>query len=363
MTTNADEARTEVRSARTRRMVGGALATLVVLVLASCGTSGSDPEADTAHQVKVLSRNLYLGADLAPLFDATPSNLATVSRATYDQVVASDVEDRMAAVAGEIIDARPDVVALQEATLWRLQGPGAVDPVVLYDFVALLLADLGERDLPYELASSVDGFSGGLPVEGVGLVSMQDRDVILVRDGSDVTVGATARGTFDAKLMVTIAGAGIEVVRGWTSVDASVAGRAFRVVATHLEAFDDAVRDEQQSELLEMVDDTDVPTVLAGDFNSASEGSGSTTYRNVLASGFDDVWTVANGDREGPTCCRSADLRTGTLAERIDYVLFAGPFDVTSAEVVGADESSQTPAGLWSSDHAGVASVLTVPAS
>jgi endonuclease/exonuclease/phosphatase family metal-dependent hydrolase len=340
-----------------------ALALAAALLLASCGSSSDDAkEADTGHDVKVLSRNLYLGADLAPLFEATAADLVAVARATYDQVVASDVEQRMAAVAGEIIDARPDVVALQEATQWRQQPPGAAEPTVLYDFVELLLADLSERGMPYEVAGSVNGFSGGLPVDGIGLVTMQDRDVILVRKGSDVTVTDTTSGTFDAKLTLTIAGAGIEVVRGWTSVDATVGDRPFRFVATHLEAFDDKVRDAQQAELLAVVDEGEVPTVLAGDLNSRSEGAGSETYRNVLAAGFDDVWTAVNATRKGPTCCRSADLRSGDLDERIDYVLFAGAFDVAGAEVVGADATSRTSSGRWSSDHAGVAAVLSVPA-
>jgi endonuclease/exonuclease/phosphatase family metal-dependent hydrolase len=314
--------------------------------------------------VSVLSRNLYLGADLTPLFAATAADLPAVARATYDQVVASDVEHRMAAVAGEIAEAHPDLVALQEATLWRQQAPGAAEPEVLYDFVALLLADLNGQGTPYEVATTVDGFSGGLPVDGVGLVTMQDRDVILIRKGSDVTAGHTARGTYTAKLTVKIAGAAIEVLRGWTSLDAKVGGRPFRLVATHLEAFDDAVRDQQQAELLAVLHQPDqVPTLLAGDLNSAAKGPGSATYRNVLAAGFGDAWTAVNSDREGSTCCRSADLTTGALGQRIDYVLFSGAFRVRSAEVVGAQRASRTPTGRWSSDHAGVVSVLTVPAS
>jgi endonuclease/exonuclease/phosphatase family metal-dependent hydrolase len=355
-------------SVRARMTIDWALVAIAALVLASC-TSGGDGGGptrarDDSHQVVVMSRNLYLGADLTPLFAASSTELPQVAKATYDQVVASDVEHRMATVAAEIVDAQPDLVALQEATIWREQVPGAAAPAVRYDFVGLLLADLAARGMPYRVATSVDGFSGGLPVDGVGVVTMQDRDVILLRDGSRVAVRDTARGTYTAKLTVRIAGAAIEVVRGWTSVDATVGGRDFRLVATHLEAFDDPVRDQQQAELLAMIEAAGTePTMLAGDLNSASEGTGSTTYRNVLAAGFGDVWTAANPDRQGPTCCRSADLRSGTLAQRIDYVLFHGGFGVSSAEVVGAVPSSRTPAGRWSSDHAGVVSVLTVPAS
>lgn len=343
---------------RARRRIGGALAALALL-LSSCGS-----DAKKEPEVTVLSRNLYLGADLAPLFAATPTDLATVARATYDQVVASDVEARMAAVAGEIVAARPDLVALQEATIWRTQAAGATAPTDLYDFVALLLARLADKGAPYRVASSVDGFGGGLPVEGVGLVTMQDRDVILVREASDVTVGDPRSGTFDAKLTVSIAGAAIEVVRGWTSVSGTVEGRAFRLVGTHLEAFDDDVRDRQQAELVAELDADGkggVPTLLLGDLNSAADGADPATYQRTLDAGFEDAWTASGAKGRGFTCCRDADLRGGDLSERIDYVLFSGGFDARSAAVVGDAPTSRTPRERWSSDHAGIRAVLTVP--
>jgi endonuclease/exonuclease/phosphatase family metal-dependent hydrolase len=315
--------------------------------------------------VTVLSRNLYLGADLAPLFAATATDLATVARATYDQVVASDVEARMDAVAGEIVAARPDLVALQEATILRTQAAGATAPTDLYDFVALLLARLADKGTPYRVASSVDGFGGGLPVEGVGLVTMQDRDVILVREGSDVAVADPESGTFDAKLTVSIAGAAIEVVRGWTSVSGTVDGRTFRFVATHLEAFDDDVRDRQQAELVAELDggggQGSVPTLLLGDLNSAAGGGDPAAYQRTLDAGFRDAWTASGAKGRGFTCCRDADLRGGDHSERIDYVLFSGGFDARSAAVVGDAPTSRTARGRWSSDHAGIRAVLTVP--
>jgi endonuclease/exonuclease/phosphatase family metal-dependent hydrolase len=345
---------------RRRRRGPVALLLALAVVLAGCGSDGdgSPEDADTAASadVTVMSRNLYLGADLAPLFAATGDNLAATARATYDQLEASDVEARLEVLASEIEDAAPDLVALQEATLWRTQAEGAAAPTDRYDFVALLL---GHLDGAYEVAASADGFSGGLPVPGVGIVTMQDRDVILKRRDSDIEVASPQRGAFDAMLTVDIAGAAIDVVRGWASVEATLDGRSFRFLATHLEAFDDDVRDAQQKELLALVGEE--PTLLLGDLNSASEGAGNEAYEAALAAGFEDVWTAQDDERAGPTCCYDADLRGGSLDTRIDYVLYAGAFEVVRAEVVGASPSSRTSSGRWASDHAGVVATLRLP--
>lgn len=351
-----------------RRRLAPLLAALALLAgAAACSDDdGGDAAATTTTApagpaVTVMTRNLYLGADLLPLFEATAENLGTVARATYDQVVASAVEDRMAAVAAEIAATDPDLVALQEATLWKTQAPGASEPTVLYDFLQLLLDDLGAAGEGYTVAATADGFSGGLPIEGVGTVTMQDRDVILLRDGSDVQIESDDTGQFDARMTVSIAGAAIEVLRGWAAVDATVGGQPFRLVATHLEAFDNEVRDTQQQELLADALGGDGPTLLLGDLNSTPSGEGSGAYQAMLDAGFADVWPAVSGDDPGFTYGRTADLLSGEMRERIDFVFFRGALTPRAAEVVGTDEAvSRTAGGQWSSDHAGVVATLSL---
>ena len=336
---------------------------IVGLGLAACGRDsdgdGSITAADKSREVSVMTRNLYLGADLAPLFEADAPNLEAAVRSVYDQVMSSEVAARLDVIATEIVDTRPDLVALQEATLWRQQPTGAAEASDLYDFVTMLLDRIAARGETYEVAASANGFSGGLPVAGVGMVTMQDRDVILVRSDSPVAVSNPRIGTFDAKLTLDVAGIPIEVVRGWAAVDATAGGEPFRFVATHLEAFDDEVRDRQQEELLATLGDG--PTLLLGDLNSAAGGADPTTYDATLRAGFADVWTVSSPAIGGRTCCRSADLTSGELTERIDFVLSRGAFDVITAEVVGAEKISRTTEGRWASDHAGVFATLRVP--
>lgn len=333
---------------------------VVVAALAGCGDDdggGATSTTPTRPEITVMSRNLYLGADLVPLFEATPETLAATARATYDQVVSSEVADRLALVADEIAAEDPDLVALQEASLWSVQVDGEDDATVLYDFVSILGGLLADRGEPYTVAATADGFSGGLPVAGVGLVNLLDRDVILVRDASDVVVEAPRTGVFSEKLDVTVAGASIPVVRGWAAVDVSVDGAELSVVATHLEAFDDDVRDAQQAELASITAGFPAPTLVIGDLNSAAGGEDDSAYRAMLAEGFEDLWIV-NGQDPGRTCCRSADVRSGDLTERIDFILGRGDLTGLSASVTGS--TALTPGGRTASDHLGVVATLRV---
>lgn len=343
-----------------------ALVAVLALVLGSCSNrddtdGGEVTAADRSREVSVMTRNLYLGADLNPLFEAEADGLGAALQAVFDQVQASDIPARLDIIAKEIVDTRPDLVALQEATLWRVQAPGANESTELYDFVEILLGRLAARGATYEVAASADGFSGGMPVAGVGLVSMQDRDVILVRADSSVSTSAPKTGTFPTKLQLDIAGVPIEVVRGWASVEATAGGERMRFVATHLEAFDDGIRDRQQKELLAELDASDLPTMLLGDLNSSAGGDDSATYDATLAAGFADAWSTIRPEVTGRTCCRTSDLTRGELSERIDFVLYRGDFDVIAAEVVGAETISRTPTGKWASDHAGVQATVRIP--
>ncbi|MFI5041809.1 MAG: endonuclease/exonuclease/phosphatase family protein [Acidimicrobiales bacterium] len=311
-----------------------------------------------------MTRNMYFGADLSPLFDATASQLGEDSAAAYQQMQASAIPDRIEADAHEVAAAKPELVALQEAVVWSVIPPGQKTATVQYDFVSMLLADLAHLGVTYTVASSNDGFSGTLPVPGVGLVSLQDRDVILLRSGSSVSVSDPSSGSYQHVLTVNVAGVPITVKRGWTSVEATAAGRnsSFRVIATHLEAYSDPTRDAQANELLALVAASPDPTVVLGDVNSAAQGAGSQTYDLVRSAGLGDAWASAEPGNPGYTCCRDADVRGGSLTQRIDMVFYRGSFNISSASIVGASPGDRTPGGLWPSDHAGVVTTLVPPA-
>jgi hypothetical protein len=98
--------------------------------------------------VRVMTRNVYLGADLTPAIGAPdlPSFVAAVG-GVLRQVTATNFPVRARGLAAEIRAVKPDLVGLQEVALWRT-GPASIVPLlggpktattVRYDFLELLL--------------------------------------------------------------------------------------------------------------------------------------------------------------------------------------------------------------------------------
>src|SRR3954470_12238411 len=196
--------------------------------------------------VTVMTRNLYLGADLGPGMNATSlQGLVDGAGQILNQVDANNFPARAKGLAREILANKPDLVGLQEAALWRTE-PCDQSPIppkaktVRYDYIALLLAQLNKGknlyrvaavkpEFDFEVWANTDGneqTSGpGCPMgsEINGRLTM--RDAILVRKG--VKVSHPRTGTFKTLRQVKPAGAAVNITRGWSSVDASVHGHNF----------------------------------------------------------------------------------------------------------------------------------------
>ncbi len=159
----------------------------------------------------------------------------------------------------------------------------------------------------------------------------------------------------------------LNILRGWVSVDATIAGDTFRFVSTHLESGSRDVQVAQATELLRLLGGQDLPTILVGDFNSPADGSGTPTYGVLVGAGFMDVWRSANPHDAGLTCCHQADLSnpTRSFSKRLDLILVRdgithgrrSGFRCVQATLVGHKVSDRV-AGLWPSDHAGVVATL-----
>src|SRR6266566_1841791 len=83
----------------------------------------------------------------------------------------------------------------------------------------------------------------------------------------------------------------------------------------------------------------------------------------VRAAGFDDSWMAPERQAPGLTCCEQPDLlnRQQTFDQRIDFIFtrnVAGGTPPVGREVVGDRPGERTAAGLWPSDHAGVAATI-----
>src|SRR5687767_2413541 len=102
-------------------VVGAVAALLLPATAASAGESSS-------NEVTVMSRNLYLGADLTPALTATSTTqLALAASAILETVNQTDFPARAEPLAREIKAAGADIVGLQEVALYRTDNDGAPD--------------------------------------------------------------------------------------------------------------------------------------------------------------------------------------------------------------------------------------------
>jgi hypothetical protein len=330
----------------------------------------------------VLTRNLYLGADLNPLIQAaSPLEIPVIAAAIWGRIQATDFPARAGALADEIADEAPHLVGLQEAVLYQIQSPGDAAfggqtpaTTVVYDFVQLLLDSLESRGLRYDVVSQQTGtvvevpvFTGAQPIP-FDDVRFTDREVILAR--SDVQTMNPDGGVFAARIDVPIGGAGgppLSQRRGWASIDAIVFDHAFRFISTHLEVQAvEPVQTLQAAELIGVANESLLPVVMLGDFNSAADGTQTPAYAMIVGAGFEDVW---NRGEPGYTCCHDEDLLNTApdLDQRIDIVFLRG-FRSSSmgsiggrVRLVGDKARDRLSSGLWPSDHAGVVASLRLP--
>lgn len=357
-------------------VLGALMAGLLVASPAGAGHPGArPPAAKHGPTLEVLTQNLYLGSSLDPALEATTgAEFIAATAQIYGTAVASDPERRLGAVADTIASTRPDLVGLQEVSRWTAVplATGANPPS--FDFLALLLAELAERGLSYRVAGVADNADiGPVPLVAPAFgcrtvtsptsfdcaVALQDRDVILENTRTpELRLGAAVAGRYAAQQSVPIPDAGgatLDFGRGWVQVDGTLRGAPFRFLNTHLEVGEfAAVQQAQAQELLAGPGRTRRPLVLTGDFNSAADGSSTTTYADLIGAGLLDAWGIRRR-APGFTCCQAGDLanRRSTLRTRIDLVLTRGIRRVRWATVVGDRPIAKTPP-RWASDHAGV---------
>jgi endonuclease/exonuclease/phosphatase family metal-dependent hydrolase len=343
----------------------------LVLILGATLMIGGCIDDDVAAvggtaEVTVMTRNLYIGGDIFRLTTATPQQIPLVVAQLFGTVQVNDFEARAGALAAEIEAADPDLIGLQEVSLFRIQDPGdylagTTTPnaqVVYLDYLQVLLDSLTARGLDYTVAAQVENADVELPAAKSQTeffdVRLTDRDVILAR--SDVGTASPGAATFSTLAPLPVGGQVLDFPRGYTWVNAMVDGVGFLFLNTHLEVSAGGqltvVQAAQAYELTGGFGGVS-PLIMVGDFNT---GPGDSPYA-ILTSSFPDAWT--GGD--GFTCCQpEVLLQTGTFDERIDLILYRGVIDVVSTEVVGDEAADRTAGGLWPSDHAGVVATLRI---
>ena len=292
---------------------------LPLLTTTADAAPGSTPRAAGAQApaVKVMTRNLYLGADIMRPIAAISSvpkddpqcpensqcyqlrvlnafanaNDMTADIAGLDEnIPGTDFPARAELLAAEMVTEKPDVVGLQEVALWRTGtfespiSPTFLDPnadVVKLDFLQILLDELKEQGVPYKAVSvntlsdvegpAYEGRFGGQDFANQRDVRLTMRDVILVRKGgaaSYVKDSAKERVYETNMPPIVVAGNSIEFVRGFQWAQMTAGGEKFRFINTHLEAFSSDVAFAQAQQMVEKAGSYRGTTIITCDCNS-----------------------------------------------------------------------------------------------
>ena len=337
-----------------------------------------------ARGLTVMTRNLYLGADLFAVVEGDPRQLPLRVIQAWQHILMMNFPERAGSIADEIAATSPELIGLQEVPLYRIDPTGdaafgGTNPatVVALDYLTTLQSALAARGQCYNAVASnsltdveLPAIVSASPLRFID-IRYTDRDVILAR--CDVPTSDAQSGVYTAKVVFTVGPTSIPAPRGWTSTLATVGGVTFRFANTHLETDGTpAIHVAQANELLGVLAAESNPVVLVCDCNSAADGSQTATYGLLTGSGgFADAWSEAHPRDPGYTSSLPDGFFTDPLLRtRIDLVLARYGFNASPnagivggvhADVVGETSAERTASGLWPSDHAGVVATLNMP--
>jgi hypothetical protein len=178
------------------------------------------------HVANVMTRNLYLGADLTPAILApTLPQFVAANGQILREVTANNFPVRAKGLAQEILKAKPDLVGLQEVALWRT-APPSLTPVVTatptattvrYDYLQELLTELNrgpdryevvvvQNEFDLEAPGDENGIAGDGPNPAIADAEINGRltmrDVILARRGAGVETKNPQSANFATNLVV-----------------------------------------------------------------------------------------------------------------------------------------------------------------
>ncbi|MDQ2676445.1 MAG: endonuclease/exonuclease/phosphatase family protein [Actinomycetota bacterium] len=389
-------------------LLGAALLGLVMMLPAAADASHTKKGVN----VKLMTRNIFLGADLGPALAASNTNeFIEANGEILREVDQTDFPRRAGILADEILSKKPDLVGLQEVALWRTAPPNVTPALtntptattVEYDFLQLLLDELNDglydegsdeyeegayevvvvqEEFDFEAPADENNVDGDGPnafipnAEINGRLTM--RDVILRRVGSNVKTKNETGGNFENELVVRVANVvNVPVTRGWTQLDATAkkkikkgkhkgksVKKKFRFVNSHFEAFDDeterpSIRARQADELIQKAANDD-RSIILGDFNSDSPGvkpGDEQAYEVLQSGGLDQPYVT--GFRtlaDHPGSCCVPDLFTPSPSEfdhQVDHVMTNMPKQKAKRLKSGVTGLTQV-GGMYGSDHGGV---------
>ena len=364
--------------------------------------------------ITVMSRNLYLGADVGVALKKIP-NMPAAAQYMWDQVQKTDFSKRKKILADQIRAESPDVLGIQEATIWYCKAHFWSKKTEVFNFTEELIAELGGT---YVVASK-NGIQANNPGYSIGPIpfltkvndpktfqklfgqneadcGFQIGDALLVKRSLAQSVNQVGNSEYDAvyKVVPTL----MEIYRGYAWADITVQGTNVRFVTTHLESLWDPNKipksSDQARQLVKDLRNSKSPIVVIGDFNSDPRDprqlnspnpgeqptadtkkcpTGTTVcnaYKVMTDAGFQDsgpdatnpssfTWgmnaLLTGPDPERAKAARKMGNQYG-FTDRLDYIFVKNGIKVVSTKIIG-----QTPP--YGTDHAGVVTNLNVTAT
>jgi endonuclease/exonuclease/phosphatase family metal-dependent hydrolase len=106
-----------------------------------------------------------------------------------------------------------------------------------------------------------------------------------------------------------------------------------------------------------------LPAIVAGDFNTRENAD---AYAELLGAGFVDAFRAVNPDAPGPTSRQQVHAAQSTALRRIDFVFVVpgangAPRVLESRVVLDTPRRRADGTMLWPSDHYGVLAVIEIP--
>ncbi len=250
------------------------------------------PQAQaTDNHVTVMSRNLYLGADVGVALKLIP-DFPAAAQYMWSQVKANDFSQRAPKLAQEAITNNADVIGIQEATTWYCKKNAWSKKVEVLNFTKEFLAATKALGHEYVLAE-FDGkqaFNPGYSIAAVPFLTMvndpstfqplfgQDKaacgfvigDALAIK--KELADKVLKVGTTEYVDTYSIVPTLMTIYRGYAWADINIGNQPVRFVTTHLESIWDEGKvpnaAKQATQLVEDLKETTMPLVIVGDFNS-----------------------------------------------------------------------------------------------
>lgn len=251
----------------------------------------SPANGEEPYRITVMSRNLYLGADVGVALEKIP-NFPAAAQFMWDQMKQTDFSSRAPKLAKEAALDRPEVIGIQEATVWYCKKDLFSDKVEIFNFLDEFVAATKQTGVGYVIAKAngVSAFNPGYSIAPIPFLTKvrdpevfnkvfgQDTaacgftigDALLVREDVKDRIIQVGNTEYDAtysivpKLMI--------IYRGYTWADFKVENSVVRLITTHLESIWDENKIPnsaiQAQQLVADLKDAKMPIIIMGDFNA-----------------------------------------------------------------------------------------------